>query len=500
MRRSVTASVLLFAAGCALDPLPLPAGTGKPAPIDAGAPCSDKTDCDDGDPCTADRCVDGLCSSVIAPGASCADGDACNGDELCDESGACQPGQPLDKDDGDACTADACDPATGAVSHAPAAIDDGDACTTDACDAATGAVSHTKIPGCGSPWSPTSTTGAPSARRDHTAVWTGKRMIIWGGEVKGSPSLTDTGGIYDPMTDTWTPTSTIGAPAARRAHVAAWTGSRMIVWGGFGTGGYQSSGGLYDPETDTWSPMSEAGAPPGRTEAAAVWTGSELLVWGGLIAGVAQGSGGRYKPDVDAWVTLSNNGSPQGRTDHTAVWTGSEMIIWGGTDIVNWHADGARYSPALDQWIGPTSFAGAPEQRRQHSAVYGGSSMIVWGGSNPVAYVDTGGVLDLQGGGAGVWSATSTSGAPSPRAQHSALWLGSKMMIWGGCGGSSCDAPFGDGAYFTPGPNGGAWTPIADEPSMARRVHTAVVAADKVIVWGGVGPKGITDTGGVITP
>ena len=44
-------------------------------------------------------------------------------------------------DDGDACTTDACDPATGTVSHTPVSLDDGDACTTDACDPATG-VSH----------------------------------------------------------------------------------------------------------------------------------------------------------------------------------------------------------------------------------------------------------------------------------------------------------------------------------------------------------------------
>jgi len=31
---------------------------------------------------------------------------------------------------------------------------------------------------------------------------------------------------------TWTPTSTTAAPATRKMHTAVWTGSRMIVWGG----------------------------------------------------------------------------------------------------------------------------------------------------------------------------------------------------------------------------------------------------------------------------
>ena len=34
-------------------------------------------------------------------------------------------------------------------------------------------------------------------------------------------------------TDTWTPTSTTNAPGARSNHTAVWTGSEMIVWGGY---------------------------------------------------------------------------------------------------------------------------------------------------------------------------------------------------------------------------------------------------------------------------
>src|SRR5882724_11401026 len=37
--------------------------------------------------------------------------------------------------------------------------------------------------------------------------------------------------------DTWTATSTTSAPAGRQQHTAVWTGSEMIVWGGAGSGG-----------------------------------------------------------------------------------------------------------------------------------------------------------------------------------------------------------------------------------------------------------------------
>ena len=55
-------------------------------------------------------------------------------------------------------------------------------------------------------------------------------MIVWGG-YSGSANL-NSGGVYDPATDTWTATSMTNAPSARRYHRAVWTGSRMIVWGG----------------------------------------------------------------------------------------------------------------------------------------------------------------------------------------------------------------------------------------------------------------------------
>ena len=84
----------------------------------------------------------------------------------------------------------------------------------------------------------TSTSGPPTARYLHTAVWTGTEMIIWGGS-DGSGVL-NSGGRFDPATSTWAPngTSTINAPKARHSHTAIWTGTEMIIWGGSVTAPY----------------------------------------------------------------------------------------------------------------------------------------------------------------------------------------------------------------------------------------------------------------------
>ena len=84
----------------------------------------------------------------------------------------------------------------------------------------------------GDTWTPTNLTGAPDARVSHTAVWTGSEMIVWGGYGCDGNCLLNTGGRYNPSTDSWTATSTNNAPSGRVYHTAVWTGTEMIVWGG----------------------------------------------------------------------------------------------------------------------------------------------------------------------------------------------------------------------------------------------------------------------------
>src|SRR5438552_8658321 len=62
-------------------------------------------------------------------------------------------------------------------------------------------------------------------------------MIVWGGYAGGGMSL-NTGGRYSPTGDSWLATSLVNAPLARSDHTAVWTGTEMIIWGGgLSTGG-----------------------------------------------------------------------------------------------------------------------------------------------------------------------------------------------------------------------------------------------------------------------
>jgi len=232
----------------------------------------------------------------------------------------------------------------------------------------------------------TSVTGAPNVRSLYTAVWTGSRMIVWGGlEFVSNAHVSSTGGAYSPSTDTWTATQTDGAPEPRWFHTAVSTGSKMIVWGGgdAGLSTFFNTGGVYDPVTDTWTATTTSGAPAPRAEPVAVWTGSKMIVWGGADDAGECNTGGIYDPDTDTWTATTTVGAPRPRNEATVVWTGSRMIVWGGVyrDGSNFVVldTGGVYDPVADQWTATTP-TGAPSPRAYHTAIWTGSGMVVWGG------------------------------------------------------------------------------------------------------------------------
>lgn len=267
----------------------------------------------------------------------------------------------------------------------------------------------------------------PPARVDHTLVWTGDEMIVWGGD-EGRLQPTNTGGRYVPAADTWSAgTSTTPPPAAgilpRSLHTAVWTGTEMIAWGGATNLGRTNTGGRFNPSTGSWTPTNTSGAPVARSEHTAVWTGSEMIVWGGRDTGdLLLASGGRYRPVMNNWSAVSTVDAPSPRVGHTAIWTGTEMIVWGGDDGLL-KKDGARYNPVTNTWR-PISNIDAPSVRSDHTAVWTGTEMIVWGGS---AADNSGGAYNPA---RDEWRTIAS--APSARTGHTAVWTGTEMIVWGG--------------------------------------------------------------------
>ena len=170
-----------------------------------------------------------------------------------------------------------------------------------------------------------------SARYRHTAVWAGRLVLVWGGsddsesERRGAPKtrfLSD-GASYAPRTNRWRMLPAAPIRVTSR-HTAVWTGREMVVWDG-------SMGAAYNPATRSWRALPPA--PLEKREGhTAVWTGSAMIVWGGTRSGCGDcflADGAVYDPAQDAWAPLPP--APlAGRDRHAAVWTGNGMLVTGG--------------------------------------------------------------------------------------------------------------------------------------------------------------------------
>jgi hypothetical protein len=273
-------------------------------------------------------------------------------------------------------------------------------------------------------------------------------MIVWGGEDGGGPLAT--GGVYRPDgPDYWASTNVLdpARPSARHDHTAVWTGAAMLIWGGHDGTSAVNGGGAYDPAGDTWTVIdaSDPDAPSPRERHTAVWTGSKMIVWGGTD-GSALATGAVYDPvAADHWTPIATAGAPSARYGHTAVWAGGKMIIFGGQNGGTYANDGAMYDPTNDTWA-TLSGMDAPAARSGHIAALGrGDTMVVWGGTDGSAYLASGAVFDPAG---NTWTvpALNAATAPTGRAEAAAVWDGTAVVVWGGYDGTAV----GTGASYAP--------------------------------------------------
>ncbi len=345
--------------------------------------------------------------------------------------------------------------------------------------ASMGLVSFYHLPEAG--WVEGAALNAPSPRSNVAGAWTGQQFFLWGGEV-GVAIYASSGALYDPSGDQWQLVSTLNPPTARKSHSILWDGSEAIVWGGFSYSGYLSSGGRYNPNSQIWTPTSTVGVPAARDGHIAVWTTSRMLVWGGRNNSGLRNDGALYDPIQDSWLTLTNANPPTAAKNAAGVWAGDRFLVWGGRGPFGDLASGAqlRFSDSTSptQWV-TFSTSGAPSPRSLHTAVWTGQRLLVWGGSSDGTALGDGAgydpVLDT-------WTPISSTNAPAARFGHSAIWTGQEMVVFGGESGAGSLAS--GGAY---NPATGKWRALTSSGTpIARSGAAAVWSGTEILIFGGV--------------
>jgi hypothetical protein len=182
----------------------------------------------------------------------------------------------------------------------------------------------------------------PHVLASTTQVWTGRELIVWGGNERfGDPPHFNEGYAFDASTLAWRdlPPSPL---EGRSWATGVWDGQEVVIWGG-ATGyarddGMRSDGAAYDPRTRTWRVLAQAPI-SGTPALGSVWTGREMVVIGATASAA-------YAPNTDSWRRLSD--PPAQFDDASLVWTGQEVIVFGdrGGDA----AAGVAYDPVADLW------------------------------------------------------------------------------------------------------------------------------------------------------
>lgn len=347
---------------------------------------------------------------------------------------------------------------------------------------------------CADAWQPTPLKGAPSPRAGHVAIWTGSKMIVWGGDVGGT--TTNTGGMLDVSGYRWEPTSMANAPSPRKNARAVWTGTTMIVWGGQDANDNAlNTGSIFNPATNTWTAMGTSGF-AARYGHSMVWAATKLVVWGGAAGVNIYGDGASYDVITDAWEALPTTSFVfGGRKDHSAVWTGTDKIIFGGygsnamTMMDSYLNDGGEYDPILQSWAAVKD--GQPSPRSRHGVSWTGTEMIIWGGEDANSLLNTGARYTPKNS----WIIMTTDGAPEAREFHTQEWISPRLIVWGGQRAGS--VPLDTGALYDPATNTWSKKPIPGGPA-ARTQHSSVNASGKLVVFGGMTPGGLTNSGGIL--
>jgi subtilisin-like proprotein convertase family protein/N-acetylneuraminic acid mutarotase len=341
-------------------------------------------------------------------------------------------------------------------------------------------------------WTALPSSGAPSARYYASMIWTGSRLIVWGGQ--GAIGFLATGASWTPNQTSWQSLPTTGAPSPRRLHATVWTGQEMVVWGGYGctnpplcsTNGYLADGARLSADGSSWKAL--AAAPlSGRHQTAATWTGERMFVWGGNATTTPnyKSDGASWDPVTNGWTALGAAGSPPtGRSRASATWNGEEVVVWGGYSG-SALGNGARYSPSTGTWTSISS-TGAPSARFYHSAVWAGDQVIVWGGTNGTDFFGNGGRYSIDGAGTEHWTAVTEAGLPTERSGHLSIWDGDEMIVWGGK--DKAGSWLTSGSRYAPATD--SWSAMANGLSGDRTGSRAAWTGDWMIVWGGLASDG----------
>lgn len=304
-----------------------------------------------------------------------------------------------------------------------------------------------------------------AARLDHTAVWTGREVIVWGGFDQFSRPLTD-GARFDPVTGRWSPLPPTGA--RRPASAAVWTGTDVVLTAPDATW-------RYDPIAEAWTSAPPVPVPDGHIlDDRVVTLDRDVIAITEPFAADAKAAvfslapgGAVWEPLPDLPVTLSRA--------HVVLSVGTTLLVF-GPPVIPGQPTGVVLetrspAPAWRPFPAPPGLDGLALRTLVGGG--GGDTLVLWGARS--------------GDGRGwtvVWDGRRWhSGRAGPlRATWSTvgLWIGRRLLVW--------DRSANRGAVY--GPTDDRWTPLPAPELRGTGVRPVTWTGTSLVVAGSFGTSG----------
>ncbi len=326
-----------------------------------------------------------------------------------------------------------------------------------------------------------------TGRDSHTAtlLLNGKVLVAGGNDSNGTLKSAE---LYDPATGTWSNTGNLNTD--RAFHTATLLpGGKVLVAGGFNCGPPPRScfelrsAELYDPAAGTWSNTGNLNVPRDSHTATLLQNG-KVLVAGGFFSGGEQNRGELYDPATGTWSNTGNLNMARELHSATLLPNGKVLVAGGAINCVNFCFDlnsAELYDPAAGTW----SYTGNLNATRElHTAtLLPNGNVLVAAGFISIDNGQLANSAELYDPATGIWG--NTGNLNTGRAYHTATLLPNGNVLIAGGFNFSNDLPnIIDSAEIYDSTTG-TWSNTASL-NTARRFHTATLLLNgKVLAAGG---------------
>jgi N-acetylneuraminic acid mutarotase len=222
-------------------------------------------------------------------------------------------------------------------------------------------------------WSPSAGSMATPRNNFTATLLTNGKVLIAGGYYNKPISSAE---LYDPVSNTWSPAASMAA--ARGSHTATLLANgKVLVAGGDTNHGFLSSAELYDPQNNTWSSAGSMGVARAYQTATLLTNGKVLLAGGDNAVPV---TAELYDPATNTWSAAGSLAVAQFGFTATLLGNG-KVLIAGGGDLSDFTNSAQLYDPFSNSW---SLVASMHTQRSGHTAtLLGNGKVLIVGGVSP---------------------------------------------------------------------------------------------------------------------